>query len=51
MSIFTSNEVEQEAIVMAAKLIMAAVTTAPKTRGVSSIQSALIQGEDKERLA
>jgi uncharacterized ferredoxin-like protein len=51
MSILTANEVEQEAIVTAAKLIMAAVTTAPKTRGVSTIQSALIQGEDKERLA
>jgi len=51
MSILTAIEVEQEAIVIAAKLIMAAVTTAPKTRGVSTIQSALIQGEDKERLA
>ena len=51
MSILTANEVEQEAIVTAAKLIMMAVTTAPKTRGVSSIQLALIQGEDKERLA
>ena len=51
MSILTMNEVEQEAIVTAAKLIMAAVTTAPKTRGLSTIQSALIQGEEKERLA
>lgn len=51
MSILKTNEVEQEAIVTAAKLIMAAVTTAPKTRGVSMIESALIQGEDKERLA
>jgi uncharacterized ferredoxin-like protein len=51
MSILTSNQVEQEVIVTVAKLIMAAVTTAPKTRGVSTIQSALIQGEEKERLA
>jgi uncharacterized ferredoxin-like protein len=51
MSILSSNEVEQEAIVTAAKLIMAAVTTAPKTRGVSTIQSALLLGEDKEGLA
>ncbi len=51
MSIFASNEVELEAIVTAAKLIMAAVTTAPKTRGVSTIQSALMYGDDKERLA
>jgi uncharacterized ferredoxin-like protein len=51
MSILTSTEVEQEAIATAAKLIMTAITTAPKTRGVSTIQSALLQGEDKERLA
>ncbi len=51
MPILTANEVEQETIITAAKLIMAAVTTAPKTRGVSTIQSALILGEDKERLA
>ncbi len=51
MSILASNQVEQEAIVTVAKLIMAAVTTAPKTRGVSTIQSALIQGEEKEGLA
>jgi len=51
MSILTAAEAEQEAIVTAAKLIMAAVTTAPKTRGVSSIHTALIQGGDKERLA
>ena len=51
MAILTSSEVEQEAILTAARLMMAAVTTAPKTRGVSTIQSALILGEDKERLA
>ncbi len=51
MSILTATEVKQEAIVTAAKLIMAAVTTAPKTRGVSTIQTALIEGEDMERLA
>jgi len=51
MAILKSNEVEQEAILTAARLIMAAVTTSPKTRGVSSIQSALIVGDDKELLA
>jgi uncharacterized ferredoxin-like protein len=51
MSIFKSFEVEQEAIITAARMIMAAVTTAPKTRGVSSIQSALITGDEKELLA
>jgi uncharacterized ferredoxin-like protein len=51
MAILTSKQAEPEAILAAAKLIMAAVTTAPKTRGVSTITSALLQGEDKERLA
>ncbi len=51
MAVFKSSEVEQEAIVTAARMIMAAVTTAPKTRGVSTIQSALIVGDDKELLA
>ncbi len=30
---------------------MAAITTSPKARGVSSVCSVLIQGEEKERLA
>ncbi len=51
MSIITSAEAEQEAILSAGRLIMAAVTTSPKTRGVSTITSALLRGEDKERLA
>ena len=51
MSILMASEVEHEAIITAAKLITAAVTTAPKTRGVSSIQSVLVEGEDVERLA
>ena len=51
MAILTSTQAEPEAILSAANLIMAAVTTAPKTRGVSTITSALIQGKDKERLA
>jgi len=51
MTILTTNEAEQDAVVTAAKLIMAAVATAPKTRGISSIQSALVLGDDIERLA
>jgi uncharacterized ferredoxin-like protein len=51
MSILKASDAEQEAILTAARLIMAAITTAPKTRGVSTIQSVLLQGEDKERLA
>jgi uncharacterized ferredoxin-like protein len=51
MAILTSQQAEPEAILAAARLIMAAVTTAPKTRGVSTITCALLQEEDKERLA
>lgn len=51
VSILTSNQAEQEAVLTAARLIMAAVTTSPKTRGVSNLSSVLLQGEEKERLA
>jgi uncharacterized ferredoxin-like protein len=51
MSTISSSQAEQEAILIAAKLIMAAVTTSPKGRGVSEISTVLIQGEEKEQLA
>jgi uncharacterized ferredoxin-like protein len=51
MSVLTSHQAEQDAILTAAKLIMAAITTSPKTRGVSTLSSVLIQGEEKEKLA
>ena len=51
MTIITSSQAEQEAIVTVAKLIMAGVATAPKTRGLSAVTSILIQGEEKEKLA
>ncbi len=51
MSVLNSAQAEKEAILTAARLIMAAVTTSPKARGVSSVSSVLIQGEEKERLA
>ena len=51
MSILSSAQAKNEAILTAARLIMAAITTSPKARGVSSVCSVLIQGEEKERLA
>jgi uncharacterized ferredoxin-like protein len=51
MSIISSSQGEQEAILTAAKLIMAAITTSPKGRGVSDLSTALVQGEEKEQLA
>ena len=51
MSIISSFQAEQQAILTAADLIMAAITTSPKGRGVSSLTCAIIEGEEKERLA
>jgi len=51
MTLLTSSQAESEAVVTVAKLIMAAVATSPKTRGVSAVTSILIQGEEQERLA
>jgi uncharacterized ferredoxin-like protein len=51
MSILSSSQAEQEAIFTAAKMIMAAVITSPKARGVSTVTSVLLYGEEKERLA
>jgi len=51
MPILSSAQAKNEAILTAARLIMAAITTSPKARGVSSVCSVLIQGEEKERLA
>ena len=51
MPILSSLQAESEAILTAARMMMAAVTTSPKGRGVSTVSSALILGEEKERLA
>ncbi|HSR10495.1 MAG TPA: DUF2148 domain-containing protein [Thermodesulfobacteriota bacterium] len=51
MSIIKPEQAEQEAVVTVGKLIMAAVTTAPKTRGVNAVTSLLVQGKEKEKLA
>jgi len=51
MSTLSSSQAEQEAVFMAAKMIMAAITTSPKARGVSAVKSVLLHGEEKEKLA
>ena len=51
MSLITSSQAEKEAVLTAARLIMAAITTAPKGRGVSEVTSVLLLDEEKERLA
>ncbi|HBB18751.1 MAG TPA: hypothetical protein DCZ97_17765 [Syntrophus sp. (in: bacteria)] len=51
MPLMTSSQAETEAVLTAAKLIMAAITTAPKGRGVSEVNSVLLLAEEIERLA
>jgi uncharacterized ferredoxin-like protein len=51
MPLIPSSQGEKEAVLTAAHLIMAAVTTAPKARGISAIASGLLLDEEKERLA
>ncbi len=51
MSMIPSSQGEKEAVLTAANLMMAAVTTAPKGRGISAITSGLLLDEEKERLA
>src|SRR4030042_1310151 len=51
LSLMTSSQAEKEAVMTAARLIMAAITTAPKGRGVSEVTSVLLRDEEKERLA
>jgi uncharacterized ferredoxin-like protein len=51
MSLITHSQAEHEAVLTAAKLIMVAVATAPKARGVSEVNSLLLTAEEKERLA
>jgi len=49
--IIDSNMAENEVILNVAKLMVAAARTAPKARGEDSIKTAIITGEDKEKLA
>ena len=51
MPVLTPEQAEADALLTAAKLILAGVTTSPKTRGISSLTSILLQGEEQERLA
>ena len=49
--IMKSFAAEEEALLVVAKLMVAAARTAPKTKGEDSIHTAIVTGEDKERLA
>ena len=49
--IMNSVNAEEEALLIVAKLMVAAARTAPKTKGEDSISTAIVSGEDKQRLA
>jgi uncharacterized ferredoxin-like protein len=49
--ILDSNAVEGEVLLSVAKLMVASARTAPKTRGEDTIKTAILTGEDKEKLA
>ncbi len=49
--IVSSIIAEDDALLTVAKLMVTAARTAPKTRGEDSIHTAIITGEDKDRLA
>jgi len=49
--IVDSVAAEEEALLVVAKLMVAAARTAPKTRGEDSIHTAIVTGEEKDDLA
>lgn len=49
--IIDSEKAEDEVILDVAKLMVAAARTAPKARGEDRIKTAIVTGEDKEKLA
>jgi len=51
MAIISAHEAQQQGIKMAASLMATAARTAPKTRGLDSIEMAILDGEDLETLA
>jgi uncharacterized ferredoxin-like protein len=51
MAILTSGQIEKEAVEMGASMMAVSARTAPKTRGVDSVKTVILTGEDLERLA
>lgn len=49
--ISSGNQVEYEAVMEAAKLILASIRTAPKARGRDTIYSCILTGNDKQKVA
>jgi len=51
MAKISASEAQQQGVRMAASLMATAARTAPKTRGLDSIQTLILDGEDLEALA
>ncbi len=51
MARIESAEAERQAVRLAAQLMAAAARTAPKTRGMDSVQTLILDGEELEQLA
>ncbi|MDR0886324.1 MAG: DUF2148 domain-containing protein [Clostridiales Family XIII bacterium] len=49
--IYSSDDIDKEATFIVAKLMLAAIRTAPKGKGVDNIEACIIDGEDKDKLA
>ena len=49
--LISSKEAEQAAVLSTAEAMCAAARTAPKAKGVDLVETAILTGEDKERLA
>lgn len=51
MPVMNGNEAEEKAILDAAELMAASARTAPKGRGIDRVTTAIVTGEEKERIA
>ena len=51
MAILTSGKIEQNAVEIGASMMAVSARTAPKTRGLDSVKTAILTGEDLEKLA
>ena len=49
--IYRSDEIEREAVLAAARRMCAAARTAPKAKGIDRIETMILTGADKDRIA
>jgi len=51
MGVLSSRDAERDAVITIAKMMAASARTAPKTRGLDSIKTLILDGDDLEKLA